>query len=239
MYQRSVIAVGAATGGLIAVAFLNSALALATSGDEGGSNASTSAATGFPDVPGKDAFTVGRDTFDPFTIQNGAEVEGFAPVSPLFSFAPFAEIGGGNLSIFGNSAPLAVQAFDIYSTGSTPSMLGIVNADEDVAAVLGMTNVEFIISNSASASGVEATALPSVGTVYDVLNIGGGLENVYVETPGVDGTVTDTLVTPVGNIDLSSLFGGFDASGPIDPGDAFSGLAVSATTVDPTDVFGI
>ncbi len=53
-----------------------------------------------------------------------------------------------------------------------------------------------------------------VGSIYDAFNFGNGYENVYTAIPGVDGandTVTDTLVTPFGNINLDSLFGSIDA----------------------------
>ena len=66
----------------------------------------------------------------------------------------------------------------------------------------------------ALADAIALSNMPTVGTVYDVLNLG-GLENVYTAVPGLDGaadTVTDTLVTPFGNVDLSSLFAGFNPS---------------------------
>ena len=66
----------------------------------------------------------------------------------------------------------------------------------------------------------------------DAFNLGNGYENVYTATPDVtaaDGTVTpgvvtDTLVTPYGNTNLDSLFGGINAANPLQPGDAFTGL---------------
>ncbi|WP_125079677.1 MULTISPECIES: hypothetical protein [unclassified Mycobacterium] len=71
--------------------------------------------------------------------------------------------------------------------------------------------------------------LPAIGSVYDVLNFGGGFVNVYTAIPGLEGaegTVTDILVTPLGNVDLSALFEGFDASALMDPGAAFLGLDI-------------
>lgn len=76
---------------------------------------------------------------------------------------------------------------------------------------------------------MDTADLPAIGSVYDVLNFGGGFANVYTAIPGLDdagGTVTDILVTPLGNVDLSALFGGFDASSLLDPGDAFLGLDI-------------
>ena len=88
-----------------------------------------------------------------------------------------------------------------------------------------------------------------MGSVYDAFNFGNGYENVYTAIPGANGapdTVTDTLVTPFGNINLDSLFGGIDAAAPLSPGDAFTGLeagdssigadafSIGDTTFDPT-----
>ena len=69
-----------------------------------------------------------------------------------------------------------------------------------------------------------------MGSVYDEFNLGNGYENIYTAIPGAAGandTVTDTLVTPSGNVNLDSLFGSFNAADPLNPGDAFTGLDVS------------
>ena len=92
-----------------------------------------------------------------------------------------------------------------------------------------------------------------MGSLYDSFNFGGGVENVYTDIPGTGGgadTVTDTLVTPFGNINLDSLFGSFDAAAPMQPGDAFTGLeagdssigadafTIGGTTFDPITTAG-
>ena len=85
---------------------------------------------------------------------------------------------------------------------------------------------------------VQMTAdLPAVGSVYDSFNLGNGYDNVYTAIPGASGgadTVTDTLVTPYGNVNLDSLFGSIDAAAPLQPGDAFTGLADSAVAPTPS-----
>ena len=92
-----------------------------------------------------------------------------------------------------------------------------------------------------------------MGSVYDAMNFGNGYENVYTATPDVTadgvttpGTVTDTLVTPFGNINLDSLFGNINDANTLDPGDALTGLqagdsaigadafSIGGTTFDPT-----
>lgn len=241
MYRRVLLVFGAAAGGLLAVGFLSAGVAFAGGDNADGSGAASAPAAEFPDVPGKDAFTIGQITFDPVDITDGTKVvEGFTPVSPLFGFAPVIDIGGGSVGLLGSSFPLATQTFFVYSTGADPTLLGIVDSNEDVANVLGMSNTEFAITDVAAAHSVKDSALPADGTVYDVFNLGHGFENVYVDVPGKDGgTVTDTLVTPFGKLDLTPLFGSFDATQPIDPGDAFTGLidTASGSTSGLADLF--
>ena len=80
-----------------------------------------------------------------------------------------------------------------------------------------------------------------MGSVYDSFNLGNGYDNVYTAIPGAIGggdTVTDTLVTPFGNVNLDSLFGSIDAAAPLQPGDAFTGLADSAVAHDAFTIGG-
>ena len=98
--------------------------------------------------------------------------------------------------------------------------------------LLGLTNTEFTVTGGSLAADAPAgAAVPADGSVYDVLNFGDGFENVYTAIPGAAGaadTVTDTLVTPFGNINLDSLLAGLDAVSALDPGSAFgSGLDVA------------
>ncbi len=173
---------------------------------------------------GADAFTIGGFTFDPTLTAGGAE--GFIPVDQLVAAPPLLEIGGGTANIApGLSIPLAVQDFNVYDgTGASATEVGSITGNEDVTNLLGLTNTEFTVTSVTPAADASASDLPTVGSVYDAFNLGDGIENVYTAIPGVDGaadTVTDTLVTPLGNLDLSSLFGGIDAVSPLDPGDAF------------------
>jgi hypothetical protein len=110
-----------------------------------------------------------------------------------------------------------------------------------VTNLLGLTNTEFTVSGGDTGPG-----LPTPGSVFDAFNLGNGIENVYTAIPGTAGgadTITDTLVTPLGNIDLSSLFGGIDAAALLNPGDAFTaGLdaaSAAASTIDPLSFLGL
>ncbi|BBX47355.1 hypothetical protein GCM10009641_15530 [Mycobacterium cookii] len=193
--------------------------------------------TGLADTSvGADAFSIGSTTFDPITT---AGTEGYDTVFPIIGAPPILEIGGGTPNLDGFTLPLAPQDFNVYD--STGTEVGSIVGNEDVTELLGLTNTEFTV---ASVTGTSAD-LPTVGSVYDVLNLG-GLENVYTAIPGVAGaadTVTDTLVTPWGNLDLSSLFGGIDAVSALNPGDAFTGgleaLTSAASAVDPLSFLGL
>jgi hypothetical protein len=216
MYQRLVMAGLAATGGLLTTAFLQVAVAAA-------------------DTAGADAFTIGDFTFDPI---NASGVEGFDPVAPLVGAPPFLDIGGGTpLGIL----TIAPQNFDVFDpTGGTD--LGSISTGETVTDLFGLINSEFTVESVTPADGGSDSSLPAVGSVYDALNLGNGYENIYTAipsaTPGGSDTVTDTLVTPYGNINLDSLFGNFDAAAPLNPGDAFTGLEAGDSGIGP-DAFSI
>jgi hypothetical protein len=237
MHHRLILAGLAATGGLLTTAFLQAAVAIADTG------------TDVVSATGADAFTIGNYTFDPFTVPlvngqvgaenglapSGIETEGFAAVSPLSSAAPLLTLGGGITD--GLSA--APQYLEVYSSSGTD--LGSIDVGESVTNLAGFTNTQFTVSDVWPASGEADSALPTVGSVYDSFNLGNGYDNVYTAIPGTSGgadTVTDTLVTPYGNVNLDSLFGSFDAAAPLQPGDAFTGLADSAVAQDAFTIGG-
>jgi hypothetical protein len=191
---------------------------------------------------GTDAFSIGGTTFDP-TLASGAE--GFTPVEQLLGAPPLLDLGGGTPTIFGITLSLASQDFNIYDGTASTDQIGSITTNDEVTNLLGLTNTEFTVTGATPLGDTPVTDLPTEGTVYDVLNLG-GLENVYTAIPGVDGaadTITDTLVTPFGNVDLSSLFAGLDAVSALDPGAAFgSGLDVAtsaASAIDPLAFLGL
>src|SRR5271156_1294169 len=207
MHHRLVLAGLAATGGLLTTAFLQVAVAAADVGADGA-----------------DAFTIGSFTFDPFTGTGTTEVEGFTPVDPLSGAAPLLTLGGGTAL----GIPLATQDFEVFAPTSGTD-LGSIDPNETVASLFGLTNAEFTVTSDTAAAGGSDSALPTVGSVYDVFNLGNGYENVYTAIPSTTGgsdTVTDVLVTPNGDVNLDSLFGNIDAAALMQPGDAFTGLEV-------------
>lgn len=224
MKPRITLPLGAAAGGLLASAFLPMAVAFAD----------TSA-------PGADAFTIGDLTFDPYT---GAipGTEGFDALTQGTGTPSFFETG----SVDG-------QGFEVFSpaSGSTPATeLGTIDTTENVTSLFGITNTGFEITDATAVAPDDASDLPAVGTVYDVTNYGSGYENIYTDIPGTDGsladgTVADTLVTPFGDYDLSSLVSAFDLTS-LDPGAAFGvgadagSAAVDAVgNIDPLSFLGL
>lgn len=183
---------------------------------------------------GEDAFAIGGFTFDPFTKTGGSIAEGFAPVAALTGAAPFLNIGGASIGDATNGGIiLAPQSFDVYSgSGDAATQIGTIATSEHVTSLLGLTNTQLVVASATAVEGGSTDVLPAAGTVYDAFNFGGGFTNIYTATPGADGVVTDTLITPFGSMDLGSLFGGIDVAGPLNPGDAFTGFADTAIGKD-------
>jgi hypothetical protein len=218
MHRRLILAGLSATGGLLTTAFLQVAVAAAD-----------------VSATGADAFTIGDYTFDPFTSPG---VEGFTELAPLTGAAPFLELGGG--SVLGGLLDLGPQDFEVFDP-STGADLGSIDTNETVTDLLGFTNAEFTVTSDNAADGGSASALPTVGSVYDDFNLGNGYENIYTDTPSTTGgadTITDTFVTPNGDYNLDSLFANIDAAAPLQPGDAFTGLETADITGAP-DAFAI
>ncbi|WP_420109316.1 hypothetical protein [Mycolicibacter arupensis] len=212
MMHYRLIAAGLATGGgLLTTAFLQAATAAAGPGEDALA----------PSASGADAFTIGGFTFDPFNDATGAE--GFSLVHPLTGSAPLLTLGGGSP---GGLLPTAPQSFAVY--GADGTNLGSVNSSVVVTNLAGLTNTEFTVTDVTAASGGSPADLPVSGSVYDVFNFGSGFANVYVATPGDDGNITDTFVTPWGSMDLSSMFAGLNAADALQPGDAFGALHAAA-----------
>lgn len=113
-----------------------------------------------------------------------------------------------------------------YGTGGITSgdvLVSLLPSDVNVAGS-GITTDEIAsVLNNISLAG-----LPTVGTVYSVTDFGGGFANVYEAAPGTGGgsaTITNTLVTPFGNLNLPTTF---DATAPLDPAAPLGALAATS-----------
>ncbi|MGC2346070.1 MAG: hypothetical protein WA630_19190 [Mycobacterium sp.] len=212
--RRITLALGAAAGGLLAAAFLPLAVANADSGDVIDVTSDAMRATP-PDFFG----------FSPDSPETVLTVSGLPPL--------FQQVEG-------------YQTFDYVPTGDT------INADVSKLSLPdGFTNIEYLITGDdptayANADMISAPTdgFPTDGSVYDIANFGNGFENVYSDVlpeqaqrlatdsltgigTAAPGTITDTFVTPFGNIDLTPLVDGFSTA--VTGGDFL-------TTIDPGSV---
>ncbi len=176
-----------------------------------------------------DAFSIGGFTLDPTLAAGG---EGFDTIAPLATAAPFLEIGGSSLGDPADGGSLSSQALEVLNSSGTE--IGTINTGVDVTNLLGFTNTQLVVESGSDVG----TGIPTQGTVLDAMNFGNGYENVYTATPDVTtdgvttpGTVTDTLVTPYGNINLDSLFGNINVANPLDPADALTGLQAGDSSI--------
>jgi hypothetical protein len=110
----------------------------------------------------------------------------------------------------------SIHETEIFQTASAGTLsAGSFQVDDEViTSAFGPASAELLVTSSDN-----ATSAPPVGSVYDVINIGGGFENVYADiptTPGGTDTLSDTLVTPFGDIPLMTNLHAF-----VDPTDSF------------------
>lgn len=221
--RRITLALGAAAGGLLAAAFLPLAVANADSGDVIDVTSDAMRATP-PDFFG----------FSPDSSETVLTVSGLPPL--------YQQVEGYQTLYY----------FTTPSGDTSPVLDGTVNADVSKLSLPdGFTNTEYLITGQASetSKALESTAfptdgLPTTGSVYDIANFGNGFENVYSDVlpeqaqrlatdsltgigTAAPGTITDTFVTPFGNIDLTPLVDGFSTA--VTGGDFL-------TTIDPGSV---
>ena len=123
----------------------------------------------------------------------------------------------GNFSIQGEGL------FGVYDGGAdTPSS----TFEADVTIIQPMFVSSFtetlLVTDSADPT------LPD-GSVIDFASYGLGFENFYTDLPGLgpDGQnlITDTFVTPFGNLDLSSVYAFLDASAGLTPAEGLASFA--------------
>lgn len=121
------------------------------------------------------------------------------------------------MAAFGGSGAgitLAPQDFWYYTgTGAGAENEGELTTSMSVLDMLFFSNASFTVTGCAT---LTCTAAPADGTVFDVLNLGGGIENLYEGTPS--GTVIDTLMTPLGPL-VNFIIPALDAAVPLTPAD--------------------
>jgi hypothetical protein len=125
----------------------------------------------------------------------------------------------------------SIHETEIFETGSAGTLpAGSFQADDEViTTAFGPASAELLVTGTG-----QDTSAPPVGSVYDVINIGGGFENVYSDiaptTAGGADTLSDTLVTPFGDIPLATNLHAF-----LNPADAFFLYGGTDPATDLTD----
>ncbi len=122
---------------------------------------------------------------------------------------------GANPTAVSGLPPLDV-AMQYQLTGLHDTPLGAVGGpfDGDVTTTsdaFGFTTDELLVTSTAGATGTVGTTtgdVPPVGSVFNTISFGDGLENEYSAIPSTGGgdVVTDTLVTPFGSVDVPVVF---------------------------------
>lgn len=127
----------------------------------------------------------------------------------------------------------SIHETEIFETGSAGTLPGgsFQADDEVITSAFGPASAELLVTSTA-----EGTSAPPVGSVYDVIDIGGGFENIYADiaptTPGGADTLSDTLVTPFGDVPLTTPLHAY-----LDPMDSFflyGGTDPSTALTDPS-----
>lgn len=131
------------------------------------------------------------------------------------------------------------ESFDTNPTGTFPA--GSFEAQNNVLTnTMGPKFSELVVTSSE-----QGTSAPPVGSVYEINNMGSGLENVYSDvaptTPGGPDTLSDTLVTPLGDIpmmtDLHAFFDSSYSYFPFQPTDPLDVAPADDTDFDSTQPF--
>jgi hypothetical protein len=158
-------------------------------------------------APATDAFTINGITFYPET---SLLAEGYNNMAQTLGAAPLIAAFGGSAE----GISLAPQDFFYYTgTGASAHLEGELSTSMTALDILSFSNASFTVTGCAD---VLCTDAPANGTVFDVFNLGGGIENIYEGAP--DGTVTDTLWTAFGPL-LNFTIPSLDAAIDLTPAD--------------------
>jgi hypothetical protein len=129
---------------------------------------------------------------------------------------------------------VAVQGFQEFDiVGTTGAYVGTFNADEATTTdEFGTVTQAVLVTKDVSGTpGAAAGDIPTVGSVFNTVTLG-DVENIYSDiastTPGGSDTITDTLVTPLGDLNIPTTF---DATAEV--------AAVNAAPIDLSDGYDI
>jgi hypothetical protein len=201
--------------------------------------------------------------FLPLAVANAdtTDITGPTPITDVFGFSP--DSPETVLTVSG--LPPLFQQVEGYQTFDYVTPSGddeTLSADVSTLTTPGFENTEYLITGVDSEATKVADlvanptdSFPTDGSVYDIANFGNGFENVYSDVApeqatkvadattdsltGIGttatGTITDTFVTPFGNIDLTPLVDGFSTL--VHGGDFLT--AIDPSLVDYADLGSI
>ena len=174
------LALGAAAGGMLASAFLSTAVAFAD------------------DPPVTDGDTVSffnPNTLDP-ELGTNPLVESVNGIPPLFQ-----DISGFQF----------FDVDDVTAQGSSPTLVPVGTAEDyysNWTLAGGISNTEYTIAAFApneAGEGITFANLPGDGSVYDTLNLGSGLDNVYSDVLTGTGSSATSTVTDLLQFDGTTI----------------------------------
>ena len=226
--RRMTLALGAAAGGMLASAFLSTAVAFADT---------------TPDLSGGGGFH-GGGGFGPTPV-------GPSP-SPIdvFNFEPTGsetDVSTTDLPLGLGDISTGTQEFDVINTSITGDpTVGTFDASVTDTDILGVTNVEDVVTSDLTASLTASTGDPTVGSVYDTLTFDNSgysivLTDIPSTTAGGAPDITGAVDTPHGDYTLPPVVDTFllDVVGAVGADGLTAATGTAADTVGTAAIDGL
>src|ERR1700761_3418674 len=222
--RRMTLALGAAAGGMLASAFLSTAIAFADTTPDLSGGGGGHGGGGFAPTPvGPSPSPIDVFNFEP----TGSETDVSTTDLPL---------GLGDIST-------GTQDFDVIDTSLTGNpTVGTFDASVTDTDILGVTNVEDVVTSDLTAS----TGDPAVGSLYDTLTFDNSgysivLTDIPSTTAGGAPDVTGAIDTPHGDYTLPPVVGPcpLDLAGAAGGDGPPAGAGLSADSVGTAAIDGL
>jgi hypothetical protein len=222
--RRMTLALGAAAGGMLASAFLSTAIAFADTTPDLSGGGGGHGGGGFAPTPvGPSPSPIDVFNFEP----TGSETDVSTTDLPL---------GLGDIST-------GTQEFDVIDTSLTGNpTVGTFDASVTDTDILGVTNVEDVVTSDLTAS----TGDPTVGSLYDTLTFDNSgysivLTDIPSTTAGGAPDITGAIDTPHGDYTLPPVVDTFllDIVGAASGDGLTAGAGVTADSVGTAAIDGL
>jgi hypothetical protein len=226
--RRMTLALGAAAGGMLASAFLSTAIAFADTTPDLSGGGGGHGGGGFAPTPvGPSPSPIDVFNFEP----TGSETDVSTTDLPL---------GLGDIST-------GTQEFDVIDTSLTGNpTVGTFDASVTDTDILGVTNVEDVVTSDLTASLTASTGDPTVGSLYDTLTFDNSgysivLTDIPSTTAGGAPDITGAIDTPHGDYTLPPVVDTFllDIVGAASGDGLTAGAGVTADSVGTAAIDGL